>query len=744
MRQNLIVSLFILGVISIVTQAVVLREFSLNFFGNEFFWGIVLASWFFWTALGSIAAEKIPEACKKIFFLGFLCFLATLLFLLEIFFIRFAKSFFILPGEMPDLAFAVFVALFAPAFFCFVLGAWWTIASKSLAESLKNSETEVVNDAYGAEILGFIFGGLVFSFFLTSLSVLFAGVFLLLINAGVILFLKTDQEAFSARIKCLAVLALILFFASLIPALPRLDLKTSALLFKNQGFIESHNTKYGNIAVTKIGNQFNFYENGVFFAATQSSQFAQEFSHFALLQQENPEIILLIGGGINGILNQLLQHPVREIYYLELDPKLIEISQKYLNAETKAAMADSRVKVINIDAKYFLQNTAKKFDSILVDLPSPSTTLINRYYTKEFFSLAQERMNSKGVFETSLPYSPSTAGKNLENLNASIYKTLKAVFGQVIATPNNKIFFLASKGQNLTEDAAVLAQRLEERNIQAPYVTKNYLEFIFLPARIGEAKKLLEKNQDAEINSDFYPRAIFYQTLYWLDYSNLKFSASLKNFSLYFWPLSVLLLVILIAIQQKKKNNLKRNIPAASVAAAGFSLMALEIIIIYVYQASVGYLYYRIALLIAAVMAGMAFGVVYGNRATQKTSNCYDFLKKSHFALIAFCFALFCGFIYLFQIGSFAAKEIVLLILAILAGFFGGIIFPAANRIYLASVQEPQKKTGTIYSADLAGSSAGALLSSVILIPVFGIYQSLLFIVLVNASLLLLLRKPER
>jgi hypothetical protein len=72
-------------------------------------------------------------------------------------------------------------------------------------------------------------------------------------------------------------------------------------------------------------------------------------------------------------------------------------------------------------------------------------------------------------------------------------------------------------------------------------------------------------------------------------------------------------------------------------------------------------------------------------------------------------------------------------------------VFPLANQIYLSFEKEISKKTGIIYSADLIGSSFGALIPPLILIPVYGVFLNLVLISALNFWLIfILLQKPEQ
>jgi spermidine synthase len=77
--------------------------------------------------------------------------------------------------------------------------------------------------------------------------------------------------------------------------------------------------------------------------------------------------------------------------------------------------------------------------------------------------------------------------------------------------------------------------------------------------------------------------------------------------------------------------------------------------------------------------------------------------------------------------------------LTLVAGFLGGVHFPLANKVYLGKRREIGRIGGLINGIDLIGSAVGALIISVILLPIVGISQGISLIVVLNLSAILCL-----
>ena len=82
-------------------------------------------------------------------------------------------------------------------------------------------------------------------------------------------------------------------------------------------------------------------------------------------------------------------------------------------------------------------------------------------------------------------------------------------------------------------------------------------------------------------------------------------------------------------------------------------------------------------------------------------------------------------------------------ILSLLTGILGGVHFALAVRVMAASGFALEKIGGRFYALDLAGAAAGVLISTLFIIPIYGIMNTLVFLSTLSAiSLLTLFRQP--
>lgn len=92
--------------------------------------------------------------------------------------------------------------------------------------------------------------------------------------------------------------------------------------------------------------------------------------HVPLFAHENPERVLIVGGGDGGVLREVCKHScVKEITVVEIDPDVIQVAKAFFHA----TFDDHRVKLIHTDAAKFLSSHKKsgEYDIILGDTSDP-------------------------------------------------------------------------------------------------------------------------------------------------------------------------------------------------------------------------------------------------------------------------------------------------------------------------------------------------------------------------------------
>jgi spermidine synthase len=756
---SLKISLFIKGLSAMIAQVVLMRELLVSFYGNELTLGIILANWLILVAIGSFMIGKTPEKVESRIevFAVFQLFFAVVL-PLTIYLSRIFKNILLFtPGEGLG---------FGPIFYSSFLvllpvtlpqGALFTYGCRLYFQSVKKDASSI-GKVYALESVGAIAGGILITFFLVQYLNSFEIAFIIsMTNALVSIFLLWPKPHFlkSALRKNLLIFSILLcsvFAYCLLPQISKTIHQSSIQSqWRNLNAIHNENSIYGNITVTKRGEQFTFFANGVPTITTPVPDMAsiEDLVHFPILFHENPESLLILSGGAGGMIHEILKYPVRRVDYVELDPLLLKLVQKFSTPLTQLELSDPRVKIHYSDDRFFINRTQDRFDLIFVGLPAPQELQTNRLFSYEFFSIAKKKMNPEGIIVLTLPGSFTYISPELRDLNRCILATLKAVFRSVRIIPGDTNLYLASDSSKLERvTSAEIVKRFEDRKIKTSLLTKSYLEF-----RLHERwlKWFFESTgrKEVQINSDLRPVGVFFSLSYW----NALFSPSLAKIFKWFEGLSLqisisfmILFTLLISVVFVNRPSVSGQSVPYAIFTTGLAGMIYNLAIIFTFQTFYGYLYEQIGLLIAVFMFGVALSSLSMTRYLDRIESDAHLFLKIEICVIIFSFL----FPFVFSIPSQYIEKTVIsllvyplfLIMSLFSGACIGLQFPLASKIYLAL---PGKKrtlghtAGLLYGADLLGGFLGGIFGGVFLLPILGLKESCFMMGLIKMSSLALL-----
>jgi len=755
LKKNTFFALALIGFTAIIAQIVFMREFLVVFYGNEITIGFIFAGWFIAGFLGSWLLGRFSDKIKPKVTVFSLCQAAlSILLPLSILAIRSIKPFLNLrPGELIP-AIPVFISTFIILLpVCLLLGFMFSLGSR-ICDIKPHITAAKIGMVYFLEAIGSIIGGLLVSFLLIRLLNSFQIVGILsLLNISSALFLQTSSEDRKTKPVFIA-----LFTAAFIAVLliwvfngwGNFEQKSLKTQWRGYELLASKNSIYGNIAVTKNASQRSFFYDGAHLYTIPDRLSAEEAVHFALLEHPDPKKLLLIGGGVGGLLEEALKHPIRKVDYVELDPMIIRMAETYLPKEESGFLKDRRVEIKNIDGRLFIKRTTNKYDCIIVHLGDPYTAQINRYYTIEFFREVKKALNEGGILSFALSSSESYMSTQLKDFMRSIFSSLKAVFSDVRVIPGEIAYFLAcDKAGVLTYDYKTLEERTRDRDLDIKYVREYYLFSKLSPQKVNLTENYLRPGKGVKSNYDLRPISYYYDMVFWAAHFRDSFFRKIlgaatesKIWKIVLGICGLLLLSGLFRAGEKKE--LPRGTLLLLVMTTGFTQMAVQIVIMLSFQIIYGYVYYKLGLILTAFMAGLSLGSLSAIRIMPKLKRDLSLLIGAQLAICIYPLTLPVVLRWLLNSRSMAVSwlgsNILFLLLPVIAGFIGGIQFPLANKMYLANEEkEIGRVAGLSYGIDLFGSCLGSLLTAVFLIPILGIPKTCWVAAAVNLTVLALL-----
>ncbi|MDP7420510.1 MAG: hypothetical protein QGH40_01465, partial [bacterium] len=651
---------------------------------------------------------------------------------------------------------------------CIVLGAMFPAAVR-LAELNHQQDqnqagtrerTTWINRTYILESVGFIIGGLVFNFALVPYvnAWTVAG-----ITAGMTL-VAAWWVGWSGRHRRILVQGIFLAFSTLVwcglvwcVAIGSLEFLTQKLRWHGFNLVRTMESPYGNLAVTRERKQISFYENGLLVATIPAPSTSEPFFHLPLLLHSNPRRVLVLGGGIEGGLGEILKHPVDTVDYVSLDPQLVKLVMNHLSPAAAKTATDSRVKIRYEDGCGYVRRLAAlplserpRYDLIFLALPDPSTAMLNRAYSLEFFTAARKLMPPDGILALELAFSETYVGSEMRKLNGSIFKTLHRVFSQVLPVPEYTVLWLASPTvAGISLEVEPVLQRFEKRGIKTEYLKPAMVYHKLDRARIADRLNFLlsdfsrlfqspdplreelmawETDPAIPINHDFRPVSYYLQILLWTSKYSRKMAAFLELASQIRPGLIIVIVLgiftlIGLFIRLGKRSPERLVIPIV-VLSNGFTAMVIEVLLLFSFQVLTGYVFGQVALIISLFMAGLAAGSIISSRLLVPRKRPVLFLLGSEAGIAVFVFltpvVLRWG-TKLASSGNLVPVKILVAGLVIVAGILDGLEFPLGSSLMVKRTPKTGTAAGIVYGADLTGSFLGALLASSLLLPVFGL-----------------------
>ena len=283
--------------------------------------------------------------------------------------------------------------------------------------------------------------------------------------------------------------------------------------WNHRGLLETRDSPYARITVTALAGQISVFENDALSFETEGTE-AELFAHLAALQHPDPRRILLLGGGIDGTIRELLRHRPARIDWVELDRVLIAMTRRHLPDGIQASLATPPSTSSWPIRAASCGKAVARYDLILIGMPEPSSGQANRFYTREFFRECAGRLAPDGIVALRLPTPENLWTPHLIRRTASIRHALASVFPNVLALPGTTTVITASPAP-LPRSPEILSGRLREREIRTRLVSAPYIRYLFTNDRYRDLEKRL-KETEVPMNTDIRPVCYPYAAVIWL------------------------------------------------------------------------------------------------------------------------------------------------------------------------------------------------------------------------------------
>ena len=758
--------IFCYGLFTIASQTLLFREFLTAFEGNDISVGVFFGSWFLWVGLGALLAYRAKRFFEvlsrhtELLLLSYLpAFILELLLILHTRSLAGVEAYGLLPIKT-----LLLWSMIVNAPVSLITGMLFPVTCRWV-QTLDDFPIAYVYifEAAGSFLGGLgvtvllAFGASLVRIFLFLAAVLSAAAFLSQLTA--VPLDRSSQAGYGKkRIPLSCVISFIvagLAFICLIcgadrPVTQYMRIFKWTRLLPREALKGSFQTAQAEYLYGQYQGQWVAIREGSVCETLPDNATAGQTAAVSLCQKPDARRVLVIGSGL-GLCRQFLRLPqIEAVDWSNPDGQFVQSVNQFL--EPKFQITDKRFGPLSRDIRMLLSQKRGFYDIVIVNLPGANTSVLNRYYTIEFYRLVKSAMSSDGVVAVGVAGGENVMGTELVNLGAFTKATLGLVFSKIVLTPGDRSWFIASDSNSLTGDPATLRDRFAAIKGAADIFPPQALLSVYLPDRAAAAMELYSHSDlppSLLTNRDGRPLTYLYGLLLAAKQSGASFGFLVRHLIfagpiVFFIPIAVLLLVQVVSIFKPGTGRGTSTFAASFlVFSTGWIGIGASIVLMYLYQTGFGSLYLYIGIISSVFMLGLSIGAGVARRVlrtyAERIASSPAYLSGLLFAVAAIHLLLLVIIAVLFPgTGVIASGRTaafwepahgVFAAAFILCGLCSGLYFPIAAQRLAGAGFEAGRAAGKLEMADHFGAAAGSLVTGLLLVPVLGTRMTMFVLV---------------
>jgi spermidine synthase len=716
-----------LGLISTTVQVLVIREQLIALTGNEVSVAVTLAAWLLLVAVGSLLAQK--AACAGPSHVPSLLIIAGLAAPFQVVSVRALDAWVSPFGGIPGPGAMSVLAICGVLPSAAALGALFVALVRRTAEAGIRRPAALI---YGLEGLGSGLAGLLLAVWLLEAAnpVTIASLAGVLATAAAVYLVSGSGRALHAgpgrlRLGLAATAAAALTVAAL--AGERIDKATRQMQWHPFEVEATVDSKYGNLVVAGRAGALDFFETGSLAFTIPDRLYAEESVHLALLHHPEPRQVLVVGGAGAGVIAEIVKHrSVRNIDYLDIDPVIVSAIRDFAPAGWMEGTATARVRFLYDDARRYIATTRDMYDAVILNVGRPTSLQANRYYTAEFFRSAERILDRNGLLDLRVAAEGAYVGPETAALLGAVAGACRTVFPMVAILPGDYIHILASPGLDLRSETGRVIERLSKRGIDAAFVNQYTLWDRLSPRKIAEIDSVMAAYPPRAVNSDLRPVSLALALELWEKQAGGgRLLSRLSSHANPAGAVFALLAIGLVVAVLSGGAGVRAGKPFAGVLAlysVGLVTMATQILTIFSLQTTCGYIYTRIAGVVAAFMAGMGLASLYiAVRAPADRGRLAVPIQVALAALPLMSLAALRSLLAHPEALATPAADLAYETISFVAGALGGLAFATVSGRMIRAGTPLHEAAAIAYWADLAGATVAGLATGFVIIPALGI-----------------------
>ncbi|UCG59993.1 MAG: 4Fe-4S binding protein [Phycisphaerales bacterium] len=754
--------LFSYGLFTIAAQTLLFREFIGTFEGNDISVGIFFGSWFLWVGLGAVIVRKAQHFADKLLANVELLFLAYLpAFVLEL-------ALIIQVRELAGIESYALLSIRSILFWSMVVNAPVSVITGMLFPTacrwVEQEDSLAVSRVYILEAAGSFVGGLGVTLLL-GLGASLVRVFLLLafvvcvsvfaVRLCEILRRRTRTRARDGAggygvlvfsfVGLLAV-GLCLFARADEHVMQRVRVVKWTKLLGKEALRGSFQTPQAEYLYGVYGDQWIAVREGSVCEALPDKATAGRIAAISLCQNPEAERVLVVGSGL-GLCRELLRLPqIARTDWAHPDSEYVRLVGEFIPPELR--IDDERFHPVGGDIRSMLAGKSQDYDVVILNLPDAVSSVLNRYFTVEFYRKVKGALRPGGVLAVRVAGGENVMGTELVNLGASTRQTLTEVFSRFVLVPGEDSWFLASDSDKLSGDPATLRDRFAAIVGASDIFSPEAILSVYLPDRAERALATYSKvdlPKNLLVNRDGRPLTHLYSMLLAAKQSGAPVSRvvrllTLAGATVFLVPILVFVVLRVLYLWRMaadRSNSVTRPSGFDSsflVFSAGWVSIGVVIVLMYSYQTRFGSLYLHIGVISSLFMVGLVTGASIVRRLLKA-----HVTEGSSRALLPLAMLFVVILVHTLILTGIATsptewrlaeqtvmndnwepEHLVFAIAFVLCGLCSGCYFPIAARQLSGYEYEAGQAGGKLETADHLGAAAGGLVTSLVLVPILG------------------------
>ncbi len=731
--------IFCYGLFTIAAQTLLFREFITAFEGNDISVGLFFASWLFWIGLGATVAYRSSKIAGRLLENIDLLFLAYIpAFILELIVIINARQ---IAGvssyTLLTIRQIVFLSLLVNAPVSVITGIFFPLACRWIQQD----SLLPVSSAYILEAAGSFLGGIgttiLLSYGVNSITIFFLLVFII------------SSAVFTVRIKpaldydrgpvIKLAFPLLITISILLCLTAGIDKRLNhyiqtvkwTKLLPAEAMSGSFQTPQAEYLYGTYHGQWVVISQGSTCEALPDKAASSRIAATVLSQKPDAKKILVIGSGLGLCYEFLLLPQIQKVTWSHSDDQYAQKVNTFLPVSFKTN--DKRLSIPAGDIRSQLDRL-ENLDIVIINLPQAASSVLNRYFTSEFYQQLKKSIAADGVVAIRVTGGENIMGTELIDLGASTKRTLEKTFSHLVLTPGDDTWFIASDSENLTGDAGTLQGRFAKIKNADAVLAPSTLLSVYLPDRAAAAMEGYNNSdlpRNLLINTDSRPLASLYSLLLALKQSGAPITRIVKLLALtgvrvFLVPVLVFVILRLFYIIRTKNQNCVSSFDSSFlVFSAGWLGISTVIVLMYLYQTMFGSLYLHIGVISSLFMIGLTVGAALFRYLPAR-------LHQKLFTAIGIHTILLIAVAWL-PVDFWTHQDFAAVFF--LCGLCSGAYFPIAAEQLAESRFETGLAGAKLEMSDHIGASIGSLATGLILIPVLGAKGTILvFLALILAN----------